>query len=116
MRLNFKQLIRESEINIERSDASVILAMVRYYLLSEPSESLLACECSEGMVYGVAVELKPVKGDGGLSLPRDLDYEVVECGFSYLREEAIDFINEIADFQVTPLQLPYIIDEYVGIF
>ena len=116
MRLHFKQLIRESEINIERSDATVILANLRYYLLSEPSESLFACECSEGMVYGVAIELKPVDKAGGSCLPENFDFEVMDCGFSYLREEAIDFINEIADFKVTPLQLSYIIDEYVSIF
>jgi len=101
----FRELIRENKIAVEKTNSNLSLeeATLRYYLLSRPAESLFSCECSEGLVYGVAVTI-----NGGV--------ETLDPGFSYLRSEAVDFINEIADALVTPVSFLSLVDEYVGIF
>ena len=97
-----RELVRHQEVLTQ--DAKVL--ELRYYLLSRESDSLLSCEAVEGMLYGVSV-----------SAQTDTDYTEELCAwFSYLKSEAIDFINEIADASVTPTSLLCIVDEYMEAF
>ena len=108
MDIAFKELIRISTIEIEGKSGFEL----RYYLTGKKSESLFACECTEGTVYGIVVELVSSLGtyNGGYC------DRAVDPGFSYLKTEALDFINEIADCDVTPVAFFSIVDEYAGIF
>lgn len=96
-----RELIRRCEITTENAE----VLELRYYLLSRESESLFSCEASEGMLYGVSISMTGKNGDYT---------EESVAGFSYLKSEAVDFINEIADAYVTPESFLHIVDEYIG--
>ncbi|MCL2566046.1 MAG: DUF6514 family protein [Defluviitaleaceae bacterium] len=99
-----RELIRRLEVPV--SDKSMELS---YYLLSQKSESAFLCEAVEGMIYGISVEADSLEVRGFYT------YETA-LGFSYLKSEALDFINEIADAKVTPAGFLAVIDEYVENF
>ena len=97
-----RELIRCHKISTEKSE----LLELKYYLLSQESDSLFSCEACEGMVYGISVSAADTLGYT----------EESDVGITYLKNEAIDFINEIADAFVTPASFLSVVDEYVGGF
>ena len=100
-----RELICRCEVLLEEAKVMELT----YYLLSQKAESLFSCEATEGMVYGVSV-VADCPGEGGFYT------YAAEPGLSYLRNEALDFIYEIADAKVTPAGFLAIVDEYVSIF
>jgi len=105
-----RELIRQCEIKIGEESTLEL----RYYLLSQEADCNFSCEAPEGMLYGVA--LCAIVSSKGAELLTPHYTEVSEVGFSYLKSESLDFINEIADACVTPESFIHIIDEYIGIF
>lgn len=99
-----RELIRHLYIETERAE----VLELKYYLLSQESDSVFSCEAQGGILYGVSVSAAVCKSDIH-------DYvEVSDNGLTYLKSEALDFINEIADASVTPESFFAIVDEYVG--
>ena len=101
-----RELIRH--LYIETEGAEVL--ELRYYLLSQESDSVFSCEAQGGILYGVSVSVATNK----LDAPEYV--EVSDNGLTYLKSEALDFINEIADASVTPESFFVIVDEYVAGF
>ena len=94
--------------HVETEDSGIL--ELRYYLLSQESESTFSCEAIEGTLYGVSVSATSDK----MGEPKSC--EASDYGLTYLKTEALDFINEIADASVTPESFLAIVDEYVGGF
>ena len=97
-----RELIRRHEITTEKSEPLEL----RYYLLSQKSDSVFSSEACEGMVYGISVSAADVVGYS----------EASDVGITYIKNEAIDFIHELADAFVTPASFLSVVDEYVGEF
>jgi len=100
-----RELIRKCEIPLESTEVMEL----SYYLLNQKSDSLFLCEATEGVVYGVSVTAGFPGEETSYTCETDM-------GFSYLRSEAVDFIHEIADANVTPTTFLAVVDEYVGSF
>jgi len=99
-----RELIRQCKIEAESAETLEL----KYYLLSQESESFFSCEAMEGTLYGVSVSARE---------PNAPEYrEMSDNGLTYIKSEALDFINEIADAHVTPESFLSIVDEYVGSF
>jgi len=99
-----KELIRFCQLETEDKEALEL----RYYLLSQESDSVFACEAVGGILYGVSISIVPHGVD-------ELDsVEVSDHGLTYLKSEALDLINEMADALVTPESFFAIIDDYGG--
>jgi len=101
-----RELIRRC--HIESQDAKTL--ELRYYLLSQDSDSIFLCEAHGGALYGVSVS--SIERESGTPIYR----EESDNGLTYLKGEALDFIDEIADAHVTPESFLSIVDEYVGGF
>ena len=101
-----RELIRYCEVETEETE----VLELRYYLLFQESDNFLSCEAHEGVLYGVSVSAA-IRGNGKRNY-----IEVSDNGLTYLKSEAIDFINEIADACVTPESFLCVIDDYVGAF
>jgi len=99
-----RELIRQCKIEADGSGG----VELKYYLLSQDSDSLFSCEAMDGMLYGVSVSARE---------PNAHEYrEMSDSGLTYIKSEALDFINEIADALVTPESFLSVVDEYVGSF
>jgi len=99
-----RELIRLCKVEAQGTE----VLELRYYLMSQKSDSLFSCEAVGGELYGVSVSAM-VRTSGKPNFS-----EASDVGFTYLKSEAIDFINEIADAYVTPESFLCVVDEYVG--